>query len=114
MPFKANKRKINDFSPVQLKLENVTTGTGNDTVNITDEFVLFEETGLTVSFGPNQTANDAYDCKSTSVHRVNCDVDEILWVKEYYLGFRSFIWVKEFYFGLGEYIVSNLFIFDEY
>ena len=62
--------------------------TGNHTITIADEFVLFEETGLKLSVGPNQTVHNDYDCKSILVHRENCDVNEVLF------GLRSFIWVK--------------------
>ncbi|KAL5254628.1 hypothetical protein ACHWQZ_G014166 [Mnemiopsis leidyi] len=50
-----------------LNLENVTMGSGNETVHLADEFVLFEETGLLISVGPNQTTDSDYDyhyCKA--------------------------------------------------
>ena len=41
-------------------------GSGNETVHLADEFVLFEETGLLISVGPNQTTDSDYDCEFSS------------------------------------------------
>ena len=48
---------------VQVKLENVTIAIDeNTTKSEPDEFVSFDETGITVRFGPKVADND-YDCK---------------------------------------------------
>ena len=47
---------------MQVKLENVTTTSGNTTTDQPDEFVNFMESGLTVRVGPISPNND-YDCK---------------------------------------------------
>jgi len=50
-----------------VKLENVTTGSGNTTTNLTLEFVTFEETGLTIRVGPKLPDQNDYDyhyCKA--------------------------------------------------